>query len=227
MARDITDRKRALQEQQHMLLREVDHRIGNLFTLSSSVVALSAGSAKTPQDLASAVQARLAALARAHALTLRRISDSDQAESPSTTLHALIAAIAAPYEEVNERAVARVTIGGPDVPIVGQALTSFALLLHEFATNAAKYGEHFRRRTAASMWNASRRATNSCSLGESMADRRPSQQTSKGFGSLLARMTVIRQLGGEIVRDWNPGRPDDTAFDQPRSPCRDDQRANA
>ena len=31
-------------------------------------------------------------------------------------------------------------VGGPDIPLSEDLVTSFALLLHEFATNAAKYG---------------------------------------------------------------------------------------
>ena len=32
------------------------------------------------------------------------------------------------------------TISGPDIPIARGSVMSFALLLHEFATNAVKYG---------------------------------------------------------------------------------------
>jgi PAS domain S-box-containing protein len=42
IARDITERRRA-EEQQHLLLREMDHRVKNLFAVASGVVALSAG----------------------------------------------------------------------------------------------------------------------------------------------------------------------------------------
>src|SRR5437879_917631 len=69
IARDITERRRA-EQQQRLLLREMDHRIKNLFALTSSVVALSARSAATPEELASALRARLAALARANSATL-------------------------------------------------------------------------------------------------------------------------------------------------------------
>jgi hypothetical protein len=44
----------------------MDHRVKNLFALSSSVVTLSARSARTPEELASAVGERLEVLARAH-----------------------------------------------------------------------------------------------------------------------------------------------------------------
>ena len=47
IARDITERKRA-QEQQTLLLREMSHRVKNLFAVTGSLVTLSARSARTP-----------------------------------------------------------------------------------------------------------------------------------------------------------------------------------
>ncbi len=69
IARDITARRRA-EEQQLLLIREMDHRVKNLFTLAGSVVLLSARSARTVADLVSSVSSRLHALAQAHALTI-------------------------------------------------------------------------------------------------------------------------------------------------------------
>ena len=68
IARDISELKKA-REQQRLLLREMSHRVRNLFALSGSIVGLSARSAKSPRELANSTRARLAALARAHALT--------------------------------------------------------------------------------------------------------------------------------------------------------------
>src|SRR6202790_2912628 len=94
---DITERYQA-EQQQHLLLREMDHRVKNLFAVASGVVALSARSAATPQELSSAVRERLAALARAHALTLPVTSEGGRRIEQSTTLHVLIRTILAPYE---------------------------------------------------------------------------------------------------------------------------------
>jgi PAS domain S-box-containing protein len=69
IARDITERRRS-QERQKLLLREMNHRVKNLFALAGGVVTLSARTAGTPKELAGAVRERLAALARAHELTL-------------------------------------------------------------------------------------------------------------------------------------------------------------
>src|SRR5712664_2829934 len=110
IARDITERRQA-EERQRLLLREMDHRVKNLFALSSGMVALSARSAKTAQELSLAVQDRLAALAKAHALTLRRPSDGHRTEQP-TTLHVLIETILSPYGGRTDDDKPRVVIRG-------------------------------------------------------------------------------------------------------------------
>ncbi len=47
IGRDISERKRA-EEQQQLLLREMNHRIKNLFAVSNSVAALSSGAGPRP-----------------------------------------------------------------------------------------------------------------------------------------------------------------------------------
>ena len=79
IARDIAERRRA-DEQQRLLLREMDHRVKNLFALAGGVVALSARTATSAAELSSAVRDRLIALARAHALTLPVTSRGWQAD---------------------------------------------------------------------------------------------------------------------------------------------------
>ena len=54
IARDITERRRA-QEQRELLVREMNHRIRNLFAVAGSVVALSTRSADTAEELSSIV----------------------------------------------------------------------------------------------------------------------------------------------------------------------------
>ncbi len=76
IARDISERRRA-EEQQHLLIREMDHRVKNLFSLASSIVSLSRRSATSVDDLASAVVSRLNALSQAHALTVPHTSTAN------------------------------------------------------------------------------------------------------------------------------------------------------
>ena len=83
-ARDITERRRA-QEQQNLLVREMSHRVNNLFAVTSGLVTLSARSARTPADMAEAVRDRLCALARAHGLTRPGLIDGDGKPGQDTT----------------------------------------------------------------------------------------------------------------------------------------------
>ena len=202
IARDITQQRRA-QERQQLLLREMNHRVKNLFTIASSLVSLSARSAATPRELASDVCARLAALAQAHELTLSRTPGSAAPAEASTTLHALITTIIAPYDDELQSGSSRVTISGCDFLLAGEAVTSFALLLYEFATNAAKYG--------ALSTPDGRIDINCFDEGQQFlltwterGGPPPVEQRAEGegYGSVLERATVNGQLGGEIARDW-------------------------
>jgi PAS domain S-box-containing protein len=203
VARDITERRRA-QTQQKLILREMDHRIKNLFSLAIGVVNLSARSARTPKELTGSVVNRLAALARAHALTISIPSDlADSTERP-TTLHTLIKAIASPFESENESDEVRVAVTGYDIPIDRKSVTSLALIIHEFATNSAKYGALSTPHGHIDIcclednddfiltWNE---------RGGPPVDRPTGDE---GFGGLLIRTAVEGQLGGTIVRDWRP-----------------------
>lgn len=199
IARDITERRRA-EAQQTLLVREMSHRIKNLFALAGGVVALSAHSANSVQDLTSAVRMRLAALARAHGLILSGLDHGQEGGQASTSLHELIRAITAPYEQQHGRPV-RFEIKGADLELTGAHITSFALLLHEFATNAAKYGalstpggrvviECFERDDLVQIdWREFGGPLLSQPKGED------------GFGSQLVALTA-RQLGGEVLHEW-------------------------
>jgi PAS domain S-box-containing protein len=203
VARDITERRRA-EQQQRLLLREMDHRIKNLFALAGGVVALSARSATSPGELASAVRDRLMALAQAHALTLPVTSEGGRRIEQSTTLHVLIQTMLSPYEGRMDGQSARVTISGPDIRLAGGLVTTFALLLHEFATNATKYG---------ALSTPTGHIDIACSEGDGQfaltwqehgGPRIECRNDSEGFGTVLARATVRDQLRGEISRDWKP-----------------------
>jgi PAS domain S-box-containing protein len=202
IARDITEKRRA-EEQQQLLIREMDHRVKNLFTLASSVVSLSARSASTTAELASTVKDRLNALAKAHALTVPVDNAIKGNTVRHTTLRTLLDVILAPYNTAFDGARARTVVTGDDTEIAGAAVTSFALLLHEFATNGAKYG-------ALSVPQG--QVFISCSVEgdqfiltwvERGGPRVVEPSDKVGFGTVLGKATVQNQLGGNIIREWS------------------------
>lgn len=204
IARDISERRRT-QERQLLLLRELNHRVKNLFAVARSVVALSSRHARTPKDLALAVQDRLAALSRAHQLTLPDFSETGELIVRHTDLAELIRTILTPYLPSDGRDMQRIRIDGPAQSISGTALTSLAMLVHEWATNAAKHGAL------------------SCSVGRlEIAWRQDGGDLvltweehggpavlagtpREGFGTLLARRTVEGQFGGHMTHEWRRG----------------------
>jgi two-component sensor histidine kinase len=187
-----------------MLLREMDHRVRNLFAICSGLVMLSARSAKTPEELAGKVRERLAALAHAHVLLLSKVSDESGGAASSMTLQALIRTIISPYDDPPEAGTSRLTITGPDLTLSGAELTGLALLLHEFATNAAKYG---------ALSTPTGTIAIACAIKDDIVVIEWTERggplveyhgAREGFGSLLVRTTAKRQLGGDIAQAWAP-----------------------
>ena len=150
-----------------------------------------------------AAQASLAALARAHSLTLPDPTVDDSLSERTTTLHTLLRTILSPYDVQARDRQTRFTIQGTDLPLAGGSVTSFALLFNEFATNAAKYG---------SLSTSNGTVTIVCSEQKDMLRIEwtekggPSTDTAvkdRGFGSTLVEATIA-QLGGKIAREWRP-----------------------
>lgn len=197
IARDISERKQA-EERQRLLLREMDHRMKNLFALSASLVNMSVGDANSAQELAAIVQDRLGALARAHALTMP--NDPGTGSGQSVRLHALLQTILAPYQDPSD--CKRVRIAGDNLDVTGHAVTTLALILHELATNAAKYGALSSPAGTVTIECNARDGT--LALIWSERGGPPSEgPKEEGFGSRLGRL-ASGQLGGSIERRWLP-----------------------
>jgi PAS domain S-box-containing protein len=140
VAQDITERKVA-QEQQRLLVRELHHRIKNVFAITDGMIALSARSATNTREYASNIRGRLNALAVAHDLILPSIGGEAGTLAHPTDLEMLLRRILSPYfGGPSESAGERLILDGPFVPLGASAVATFALILHELATNAAKYG---------------------------------------------------------------------------------------
>ncbi len=198
------DQQKRDEQQRTLLLRELDHRVKNLFAIVGGMITLSARSAATPQELAKAVQGRLGALASSHRLISPRES-ANREVNHGTTLAELVRSILAPFfDPAKSGADTRVVIDGPQVPIGGDAVTNLALILHELATNAAKYG-------AFSVASGQVRISWTVKKGrlalvweERGGPKVAAAPKSEGFGSLLARRSIGGRLEGELAFDWKP-----------------------
>jgi len=193
IARDITERLLA-QEQQQLLMGEMRHRVKNLFALANAIVSISRDSALSDTDIIENVQARLSALARAHELIMsdRLIGPDDQHQ---VSLHGLVQIILAPYVTGDQ-----INIRGHELNIGGKAVTNLALLLHELATNAAKYGSLSvaKGRIEVGITDEDRLVRLVWRETDGPA---PSLYSTKGFGSRL-ELGLARAMDATINRDW-------------------------
>jgi PAS domain S-box-containing protein len=199
IARDITELTRA-RDRQQLLLREMSHRVKNLFALSSSIVGLSARSANSVDELAESARERLAALARAHSLTFSH--GVVESTGQPATLQSLLRTIVAPFDGPLGNGDSRITIAGVDLPVAGSAVASLALLVHEFATNAAKYGALSTDEGTIDI--ACSEEGDLLTLRWTERGGPPVKQPvgPEGFGGVLSRIAVNKQLGGDIERYW-------------------------
>lgn len=201
IARDNSEVRRA-QERQELLLREMNHRIKNLFALASGMVMLSARSATSARDMATKVQGRLSALARAHDLTLSRAA-VDRPATEATTLDALIQTIVSPYDDGSGPWPRRIVTNGPEVAVGAGAITSVALLIYELATNAARHGALAAATGQVLIdWRLDGPDLSIVWREQGAPSRVIREPTPEGFGSLLSRATVTGQLGGAMTREW-------------------------
>jgi len=201
---DVSQRKDH-EEQQELLLKEMDHRVKNLFAVVVGMVTLSAKSATTPRELAATLQGRLGALASAHQLIRPRISVA-QAITRETTLGELVRTVLAPYADpAGTSDSTRTEIDGPEIAVGAQAATNLALVVHELATNAAKYGALSvpggRVRVSWAVDNG--RLAFSWEEKDGPVITGPPER--EGFGSVLARKSVSGGLRGDFTFNWNPG----------------------
>jgi two-component sensor histidine kinase len=127
IARDITEQKRA-SDQIATLSREAEHRSKNVLANVQAMVNLSQADAVA--DLKKVIGGRIQALANVHSLFVatRWIG----AELSTIAGHEL-----APYLTSGDK---RVRIDGPPVLLKPDTAQAVAVVFHELATNAVKYG---------------------------------------------------------------------------------------
>ena len=184
-------------EQQETLTAEMNHRLKNLFAITAAIVRVSEKAASTPAEMSRILTGRLDALAEANALVRSHFSDPNVVNR--VDLAELIEKIMRPHAPSAERNYFAAL--GPQVSLGERATNGLALVLHELATNAAKYGALADGGRVDIVWHTGD--------GQVVIDWTeqggppvvgPPDAT--GFGTRLSQSTVVGQFGGEISRDW-------------------------
>ena len=180
-------------DRQQMLTREMGHRLKNVLAVVQGLLNMASRKGGTATDLAARMAGSLQALSVAQGL----VTPQPTPQQETTSLKGLIEAILAPYAHGNFK------FSGPEVEVGPQATNILALVLHELATNAAKYGALSSDAGSVSVRWEENGARTLIQWSESNGPPILSAPSSQGFGTLLASRSV-RALQGTIAPNWLP-----------------------
>ena len=185
---DITERKRA-EERQGLLLAELSHRVKNTLAVVLGIASRTLAGDRSLPEARDTLAKRLGALAKTHELLTA-------AGWRGVSLRALAEAELRPYGP-------RAAIAGEDLTLGPKAAQTFALVLHELATNAAKHGALSAPEGRIEIgWEA---ADGRFRLRWRERDGPPVRPPERqGFGRTLLERGVAYELGGEVTLDFRP-----------------------
>jgi two-component sensor histidine kinase len=178
-----------------LLIEELNHRVKNTLAILQAIAVQTFRSASKPER--ETFEGRLGALAEAHNLLSKE-------KWRGSELQDVISRVLQPYLLTNPE---RMRMSGPKVPLSPRLAVVLSMILHEIATNAAKYG-------------ALSNDTGTVRLDWEVLTENFSQKlrlvwteaggphvvapVQRGFGSRLVERSARDQLGGEATVDFLP-----------------------
>ncbi|HML07831.1 MAG TPA: HWE histidine kinase domain-containing protein [Xanthobacteraceae bacterium] len=183
--------RQQLQQRHELMIRELRHRFGNLFSQLLALFSQTANNSKTMAELTSKYQARVLALANAHRLIT-------EAGWRTTSLAELLRVVLGPYLD-------RTSFTGPNVDLAPDPTFSLSAALHELAANAIKHGSLSRRQGRLELsWSVAGTERGSILTLDWIERNGPPARRPRrvGFGSRLIGLVIERQMNGEVRRSY-------------------------
>ena len=178
-----------------LLIEELNHRVKNTLAVLQSIATQTFRSATRAER--EKFEGRLGALAEAHNLL-------SQEKWQGAELRDVIARVLQPYLLNNPE---RVRMFGPRVPLSPRLAVVLAMILHEIATNAAKYGALSNDTgTVALDWEIIEESDGRKLrlVWTEAGGPHVTAPVQRGFGSRLIERSARDQLGGEATVDFLP-----------------------
>ena len=187
---DISARKR-VEEHQHLIIGELQHRTRNLFSVIQAVVKSSLRDAKTIAEAGYTLNGRVGALSQAYTL----LAEGAWEGAP-------LAKILGAQAILDTK---RVTVEGCEITLAPRAAQQFAMLVYELATNALKYGALSSPDGRVSISGKIERYDGSGSFVFSWKETggpRVSPPTRRGFGSVV--LLEAAEQFGSVTMNYLP-----------------------
>lgn len=177
---------------QRVLNEELNHRVKNILSLIGALVSHPTSESQTLKDYVATLKGRIHALSLAHDQVVRGDGGG--------RLAMLLEAELSPYRT----SAGVIELSGPNVILDARAYSVMALVLHELATNAAKYGALSRAGGQLCVsWTLD--AGNACDITwHESAGPVVRAPTRKGFGTVLIDRSIPFDLGGTSRVEYLP-----------------------
>ncbi len=197
---DISSRKQVESEQQHyqgqlrLLINELNHRVKNTLATVQSIASQTLKNEPHPTVAFEKFESRLMGLSQVHDLLTRE-------SWHGAGLRAVAERALAPFTET----MGRTTIEGPPVFLAPAGALTMALIFHELATNALKYGALSRAGGQVALsWTYDPDARDLVLAWTESGGPPVTPPTRRGFGSRLIERSLRGELAGAATMDYRP-----------------------
>jgi two-component sensor histidine kinase len=176
-----------------LLIDELNHRVKNTLAILQSLATQTFRSASRAER--EKFEGRLGALAEAHNLL-------SQEKWQGSELQDVVARVLQPYRINNPE---RVRMSGPKVPLSPRLAVVLSMIVHEIATNAAKYGALSNDTGSVALdWEILAENARLRIVWTESGGPHVTAPVQRGFGSRLIERSARDQLGGEATVDFLP-----------------------
>lgn len=190
---DATERNKE-SDRKDVLIGELDHRIKNILAVAQSLARQTKTNNRTAKEYRDDLLARLNALGKALEVT----TTEEKAELP-----ALVRKVLEPYIGDGGPVVLE---KGPSVSLSTSQAMGLGMMLHELATNAAKYGAlSVSDGKVTIIWNIDEDESGTLTVNLRWRESNGPKITppsANGFGTRLIEFTAENALGGRLEQDY-------------------------